>query len=252
MLTITDWESLTEFKKEQDDRYLKQNKTKKVSSVVIIILILAVTYINDLKSDFLFILVPFSFSIIVVILAFLVKSVPNVERIAYATNYIYIAFLWYYCLYIHPGITGIMLFFGTMIIYFHELEKGSKYRLVAFAGFVILLFISIPMEVEMKIYLTILMLSILSISYQNIKVNHRMTLLNQQQISFALFEKHRRYLEHKTINSLTRMQFYLMNLKNRIASKELDVEIDQIKDEIDQIEWDVKNTDAKVLKSFKI
>ena len=254
MLTIKDWDSLTNFKEDQERKYIKQARTKGLTAAGVILLIVIFTFSLGLTRDY-----PLAIALTVLagiqnLFAFKAKSIQTINAAYYILMFGYLGLFWYNVHTVMQGHLISLLYFATLIVVFHrDLESTTKIKMLIFSAFCMTLMLSIPLETIQKIHLSIWMVFMAAYSYSNIDVNRRILSLESQQASFFLFQRHTRLLEHKTVNSLTRMNYHTLMMKE-LGTDNIDVleHLEKIESEIQKINQHIKNTEVKDLKTFQV
>ncbi|MDH5610803.1 MAG: hypothetical protein OEY56_15105 [Cyclobacteriaceae bacterium] len=254
MLTIDDWESLTDLQKQQDFQYVKETRLKSVSIGIALLILSSYLYFNGEASEYRLAFILQLTNLLLIISLFMVKSAKASKNTLYLFFYLFQTIIWYFGYAVQPASTvALIAFIGLMTAYLHELETSSKTKLLFFSVYCFVLMALLPAPNDTKIYLSVLMLFLTAISYSNVNVNQKVDVMWQQQVSFDLFQKHRRLLEHKIINSLTRVNYYLLLLDDETEGSEGRAEtMRHLKAEIDQITKDLKNIEVQELKTFNI
>lgn len=255
MLTKVDWKFLTNIEDEMSLKFIMITKVKFFLSFLTLFGVLIFELINPSQSRFYIILSALVVNIIALFFLRKTKKVSVTQNIVFVSFISFLLICWYWVSFIESTKLTIIVFIGLSMIYLRELESFGNLKIIIFSIYLAGLLTYSNIDHETLFFVFALLVFFVSMVFSNNKINEKVRLALSAKKNEEIFQKHTRLMEHKIINSITKLNYFILSIEDEESSKQslsITKNLNNAKLELDDIAQTLRKNQKEEIEKFTI
>lgn len=235
---------------------LKKSAVQKFTfSIVTVLLYIGVAYYFELVLDLRIALTFLVIAVLSLLIVLAIKTMVLFDWYILVMKMAFIGSIGYHCYFFgqETPLQEVILFAVLTAVYLFDFHQRDVLKTSIFLLFSILVLASLTIDLPVKILIGIALIFVALLVDNNLSTKEENILLKQQSNYYKVFMKHGNLVEHKVINSVTKIMYHTMSVQDSELIKgdeESQKHLDAIQGEISFIEKVILKTDREDIEQF--